>query len=135
MSRIRNTVASCEFFLKKGFEILKMEKSLRADTVTFIDEEGYMYKLNYCTLVNDIKVNSYPCRFFRGNPFTTRNINLYLTKIKSPYRLIENQESKTNAQDKLKWKCKKCKNGEVPFFASWNNVKMERDAHSVRENK
>lgn len=101
--------------------ILNGEDKLNHDKrYIFKDKDGYKYKTSISVLFNSKKRDNKLNRFFRGNPFTKRNINLYLKLNNSDAYLIDSVMVyiNKNARSNLEFMC--FKHGK--FKRSWNEI-------------
>ena len=86
--------------------------------VDFIDNDGYMYTLSKNLIVSAAFKNSKFARFFKGNPHTEHNINIYLADISGGDVCIEKFESKCGS-DKI---LLRSKSSGRTYFRTWNRI-------------
>lgn len=84
--------------------------------VIIVDAMGYKYDVQ----LNNLILNHVPDFVARGNPFSLKNISLWLEKESKPFKLCENNIYK-NAKGKLFFKCLNESCSEI-FDTSWDEI-------------
>jgi hypothetical protein len=112
------TIENIKLFLKQNDIdlILLSKKYFGSDKFLYLkDLEGYLY----ATYWDNLKQLNYPNKFYKSNPYTIRNIKLWLKINNKNFELLSNHYE--NNIDNLKWKC--LKNGcNEEFDMSWNRI-------------
>jgi len=104
-----------EYIINLGYELIS-EKYVNANSKLILkDKEGYYYFIIWF----DIFIGSIPNKFHKSNPYTIKNIKLWLKLNNKEFELISDEYEK--ASIKLKWKCLKEECGEE-FKSSWNDI-------------
>jgi hypothetical protein len=107
------------YFHEKGFILLSNEYITSGDKLDIKDEDGYLYSYSY-----EQVMYAMPSKFFNNNPYTERNIKLWIQINKRPFYLVDGQEF-VNDRQKLLFKCLLCPEDEIPFSADWSHIIRE----------
>ena len=101
---------------KLGYKLLGYERNEKHQLfVNVIDNNGFSGRVQF----KDLRRRKKLALFHQSNPFTIKNINLWLDKNNKNFLLIS-KEYKNAATHKLEWYCFKC--SEI-FFMNWAMVK------------
>lgn len=103
-----------EYVESRGYYLLTKKYVKNDYKILIRDKEGYYFTPRY----SDFRSGKNPSKFIKANPYTMRNIRLFLKLNNKPFTLAENQRYEKNSKH-LKWKCGKC--GDY-WYAGWSNI-------------
>jgi hypothetical protein len=93
-----------DYFPKDGFR-----------HVIFKDKTGYKYDVRIANII----INQHPHPFAMSNPFTLRNIRIWLKINKKTFSLCKDSEYIDSFKHKIKFYCRVCRDH---FYMEWGNV-------------
>lgn len=100
-----------------GFNLLKIKTNKYGQMVVhFSDKDGYRYESLF-TVIS--KKYSKPRMVHISNPYSLKNIELWISKNKKSFKLLKNNKY-SHSYDKLFLKCFKCDN---KFKSNWSNIR------------
>jgi hypothetical protein len=112
------TMHNVRLYLKinnTGFCVFENEKwGINNGKMTFIDDNEYKYYVPFISLQSQLKSGSHPGIFDISNIYTIENIENWIKINNKPFLLVKGQTYK-GADKKLKFKCLKCPEEEMPF--------------------
>ena len=87
-----------QFYKEKGYEL--MSEYVNTYSIDFIrDKDGYVYSTNFY----NFKQNKQPNKFYKNNPYTIQNIELWLKNNALDYELISDEY--INCHERLLFRC------------------------------
>jgi hypothetical protein len=124
-----NTIDNLVVYLKINCPILHLSEGQKwtgnDKKLSFYDEEGYKYYVEFGSLQSQINGNSFPGKFDVSNIYTLDNIQKWIDINNKPFHLVEGQTYK-GGHKKLKFKCHICHRDEIPFLSCWADISQEK---------
>lgn len=104
-----------EFVESLGYKLLSKEYIRSVEKIVFQDKIGYIY----CTSFNNLKSNHKPDFINKNNPYTIKNIKLWIKLNEKPFELLS--DTYNGANESLNWKCLKSECQEE-FNMDWGHI-------------
>lgn len=104
---------------KRGYKLIGGYINAKTK-ITLEDEKGYLYNIKW----NGFKRCKDPCKFHQTNPYTIKNIKLWMKTNAIGYELISTEYK--SSHEKLIFKCPKCKQ---EFDSSWDDFHSGKRCH------